>query len=231
MSTQFAFQADSVTVALPAGDNFFGSNSSFTLTTPEAADPVSDATNNVRFACNGSAGHGGFETVMFTLKTRHTFLFRPRAEGRLTAHAHFMPQGGFSLAARKPTWLFDGPGSVSLNISMQMRVRVLAANRVEVLRFLSPVGAILSRSARARSYSASSAGTLDAEVLEFIRSQSFATIVGATDTVEVQARYTVQVIANDGATLSLDFASVPAAGGDPGDGMNAPFAVINISEL
>lgn len=85
--------------------------------------------------------------------------------------------------------------------------------------------------ARATSVSVSSERTIDAELLEFMRSRSSTTIVGVTDTVEVQARYTVQAIAFDGAEFFLDFASVAAGFGDPGDGLNSPFAVINIAEL
>jgi hypothetical protein len=232
MSTQFAFRANQITALLPADDNFVGNNSSFTLTTSPAADPVSDAINNVRFACTGFAGHGGTETVLFTLLTRHTFTFQPQAEGRLlTAHTHFMPQGGFSLTARKPTWLFDGPGFVGFGIFMGMRVRVLAANGAEVFRAFRRRVRIFSRTARATaSLSPSSEGTVDAELLEFTRSRSVGIIVVPSDTVEVQARYTVQALAIDGAEFFLDFASVPAFGGNPGDGLNAPFAVINIAE-
>lgn len=232
MSTQVAFRANQVSVLLPADDNFVGDNSTFTLTTPAAAGPISDAINNVRFACTGFAGHGGTETVLFTLKTRHTFTFQPQVEGRLlTAHTHFMPQGGVSLTARKPTWWFDGPGFVTFNIFMGMRVRVLAANGDQIFRAFRRNVNIFSRTAQATSHSASSEeSTVDAELLEFTRSRSVGIIVVSSDTVEVQARYTVQAIAIDGAEFFLDFASVLAIGGDPGDGLNAPFAVINIAE-
>ena len=114
---QFAFRASQITTGMPPDDNFVGTNSSLILNTPPAADPVSDAINYVRFACTGFAGHGTFETVMFTLVTHHTFTFQPQIIGRLTtAHTHFMPQGGSSLTARRSTSFFDGPGQVTANI-------------------------------------------------------------------------------------------------------------------
>jgi hypothetical protein len=230
MSTQFTFRANQVTVLMPEDANVVeGNNSFFGLTTQAAADPVSDAVNNVRFACAGFAQDSG--AILFTLRTRHTFVFQPQAEGLLhTAHAHFLPQGGFSLIARKPTWLFGFPGSVIFQISMGMRVRVLAANGDVVFRAFRRHINIFASVVRASSVSATSEGAVDADLLDFTRSRSVGIIVVPSDTVEVQARYEVQVFAAWGAEFLLDFASVPTIGGDPGDGLNAPFAVINIAE-
>jgi hypothetical protein len=50
-----------------------------------------------------------------------------------------------------------------------------------------------------------------------------------SDTVEVQARYKLQAYAQGG-EFFVDAASVPAIGGEPGDWLNALFAVINIAE-
>jgi hypothetical protein len=231
MSTQFAFRADQVTVSMPEDANIVeGNNSFFALTTQPAADSVSDAVNNVRFACNGFAEHE-HGAVLFTLRTNHTFVFQPQAEGFLrTAHAHFMPQGGFSLVARKPTSWFGIAGSVLFQISMGMRVRVLAANGDVVFRAFRRHVNIFATFVQASSVSETSEGAVDADLLDFTRSRSVGMIVTPSDTVEVQARYKVQVMAAWGAEFLLDFASVPAIGGDPGDGLNAPFAVINIAE-
>lgn len=230
---QFAFRASQITTTRPPDDNFVGPNSTLVLNTAPTADPVSDAINNVRFACTGFAGHGTFETVMFTLRTFHTFNFQPQIEGRLTvAHTHFMPQGGTALTARAPTWWFDGPGFVTVNVFMSMRLRVIAANGLVVpgSRAFRRLVNIFSITSRATSVADSDAATVDAELLEFTRSRSSTTLVTVSDTVEVQARYTVQIIARDGADFLVDFASVGAFGGDPGDGLNSPFAVINIAE-
>ena len=231
MSTQFAFRANQVTVLMPEDANVVeGNNSFFTFNTQAAADPVSDAVNNVRFACTGFAEHE-HGAVLFTLMTRHTFVFQPQAEGLLgTAHAHFLPQGGFSLIARKPTWLFGLHGSVLFQISMGMRVRVLAANGDVVFRAFRRHINIFASFVHANSVAATSEGAVDADLLDFTRSRSVGIIVVPSDTVEVQARYKVQVFAAGGAEFLLDFASVAAIGGDPGDGLNAPFAVINIAE-
>lgn len=90
----------------------------------------------------------------------------------------------------------------------------LAANfdYPDILAFSRPA-TILSRRARARSFAVSSTGAVDTALLEFSRSLAFATIVGVSDTVEVQARYVLHVVANDGADFLIDFASVSAAGG------------------
>lgn len=231
MRTQFAFRADDITVSLPPDDNFAGDNSSFQSTTAPTDDPVSDAINNVRFACTGFAGHGLVEMVLFTLKTFHTFRFRPQVAGRLvTAHTHFLPQGAMSLTARKPTWLLDRPGFVSFKILIAMRVQVFAANGNRLFRGFRKEKNIFWRTAEARSYSASSEAVVDADLLEFTRSTSVGIQVIPAHTIEVQARYVVQAIAMDGAEFALDFASVPAASGEPGDGLNSPFAVINIED-
>ncbi len=230
MSTQFAFRAVSTTASMPAEDNFANDNSVLTVTTQPTADPTSDAINNIRFACNGFAGHGT-ELALFTLKTFHTFEFHPQAEGRLVAaHTHFLPQGGVSLTARKPTWLFDRPGFAKFNILMAMRVQVFAANGNRVFRGFRKEVTIFSRTAEARSYSASSEGAVDADLLDFSRTRSVGIRVIPSDTIEVQARFTAQALAMDGAEFVLDFASVPASRGEPGDGLNSPFAVINIAE-
>ncbi len=230
---QFAFRASQITTVQPPEDNLVGSNSTFVFTTPPTVAPISDAINNVRFACTGFAGHGTFETVMLTLLTRHTFTLQPQIEGRLiAAHAHFMPQGAAALTARRPAFIFDGPGVVTVNVFMSMRLRVIAANGLEVpgsRHFRRSVN-IFSVTARATSVAESQAETIDAQLLEFTRSRSSTTLVTVSDTVEVQARYTVQVIAVDGAEFLVDFASVTAFGGDPGDGLNSPFAVINIAD-
>jgi hypothetical protein len=227
MSTQFAFRADSITTSL---DNFASEDSSVSLISGPTVAPISDAINNVRFACAGFAGHGGFETAFFSLSTRHTFNFRPRATGRLTAHTHFMPQGGFSLVARASTWLFDRPGVVHFGVIARMRVRVLAANGTVPLSVRTPFLPLFGLSVRGGSVADAEEGIVDSELLEFSLTRSFETVVVPTDTIEVQARYTVQVFALDGAEFTLDFTSVPAAAGEPGDGLNSPFAVINISE-
>src|SRR5207253_1133004 len=124
----FAFQADTITTSLPASDNFADSNSSVIITRQPSADQISDAINNVPFACTGVAGNGGFDTALFTLTTRHTFRFQPQITGRLTAHAQYMPQGGFSLVGRAPTGWFGGPGVVSLDVFARARLRVRRAN-------------------------------------------------------------------------------------------------------
>lgn len=227
--TQFAFRAASIATSMPANDNFVGNNSNVNITTQPTAAPISDAINNVRFACTGFAGHGAFETALFTLNTAYTFNFRPRAIGRLTAHTHFMPQGGFSLVGRAPTWFFDGPGSVSFNILARMRVRVFAANGTMPLNILTPFINVFHGDALGGAVADSSEGSVDSNVLEHFISRTFETIVVLTDVVQVQARYTVQAMAVDGAEFALDFASIPPAFGQPGDGLNAPFAVINIA--
>jgi hypothetical protein len=234
MSTQFAFRADRVTATRPANYNHVASDlCSLIMTRQPRADPISDAINNIRFGCTGFApGTGaGEQAVLFTLLTRHIFTFRPQATGRLTAHTHFMPQGGFSLVGRAMTWsLFDWfAGSVGFGIKAQMRVLVRAADGTMALNVLTPSVPLLGFEAEGGQVADTNEGSVDTQLLEFSISRAFETIVVPTDTVEVHARYWLQALAWDGAEFALDFASMPAAGGEPGDGLNSPFAVINIS--
>jgi hypothetical protein len=230
MSTQIAFRADSITTSMPADDNFAGDNSSIIITRQPSVGAISDAINNVRFACTGFGGQGSTEIAVFTLNTRHTFRFRPRATGRLTAHTHFMPQGGFSLVGRAPTWFLDQPGFAFFNIFARMRVRILAANGTVPLNSITPLQSLFHFDVTGGSVAQTNEGGIGADVLEFSISRAFPTVVVLSDTVEVQARYTVQALASDGAEFSLDFASTAPSSGEPGDGLNSPFAVINISE-
>jgi hypothetical protein len=231
MSTQFDFQANEITTLLPENDNFVSGDSDLNITTQPVADPVSDAINNVRFACNGSTGDGVGDAILFTLRTFHTFVLRPSVVGVLTAaHTHFMPHGVFSLTARQPTWFFDGPGFVSFNILMTMRLRVLDPDRVEIRRSFRRNVNIFSAQAQAGAVSVSNEGAVEADLLEFTMGRSAAIQVGFFHRVEVQARYTVQVLAFGGADFAIDFASLAGFGGDPGFGLNSPFAVINIAE-
>jgi hypothetical protein len=227
MSTQFAFRADRVTASLPADADLSSDNC--TLTRRVTADPISDAINNVRFACTGLAPQGD-SSAYFYLYTHHTFTFRPQATGRLTAHTHFMPQGGFSLVGTARTWLFDTPGSASLAIFAMMRVRVRAANgTVPLLVDTAPVRLLFFK-AKGGQVADTNEGSVDTQLLEFSISRTFETVVIPSDTVLVRAIYILSASARYGAEFALDFASMPAAGGEPGDGLNSPFAVINISE-
>lgn len=230
MATLLSFRAESVTAQLPAIDNTVGTNSTLSRNPAPTAAPISDAINTVRFGCSGLAGHGGFEAVVFTLQTRHLFRFRPNAPGRLVgAHAHFTPQGAFRLTARRPTWLLDGPGFAKIIIGIRVRCRVVSANRLVVLDRISGAGEVLTRTVRADRFSRSVAGTIDAALLEHVRSLQLALPVFPSDTIEIEARYLVQLLANDGADFLLDFSSLPTVGGDAGDGLNVPLAVVHIA--
>lgn len=229
MATQLNFRADRVTFRTPAADNVVGRNSTLTQTAPTAA-PVADAINNVRFDCSGFAGHGGFETVLFTLETRHLFRFRPAAAGRLVGvHTHFVPQGAYRLTARRPTGWFDGPGFAKLILGMRMRCRVVASNREVLLDRFTPSAEVLETTVQAGNRARSAVGSIDPVILEHRRSLDLALPVFPSDTIEVEARYFLQLSANDGADFLLDFSSIPAAGGEPGDGLNVPLAVVHIA--
>jgi hypothetical protein len=141
-----------------------------------------------------------------------------------------MPQGGFSLVGRAPTWFLDQPGFARFSIFARMRVRILAANGTIPLNSITPLQNLFHFDVTGGSVARTNEGSIDTEVLEFSISRAFPTVVVLSDTVEVQARYLVQALASDGAEFFLDFASIARSSGDPGDGLNSPFAVINISE-
>jgi hypothetical protein len=78
----FGFKADSVTAAVV--DTTTEPNSTVVVTTPPTVDPISDAVNNARFACNGFAADG--TTAAIELRTRAFFTFKiPQAGSRCSA--------------------------------------------------------------------------------------------------------------------------------------------------
>ena len=80
----FAFQADDITTKVT--DTFTDANSTVVVTTPLTQDPISDAVNNVRFACNGFAPDGDFAGI--EARTRSFFTFKLPQAGRITVHGH-----------------------------------------------------------------------------------------------------------------------------------------------
>jgi hypothetical protein len=148
----------------------------------------------------------------------------------MAAHTHFMPHGNFSLTARRPTWILDGPGFASFKIFMSMRLRVFDTDDIEIRRSFRRNINIFSAEAEAGAVADFAAGDVDADLLEHTMGRSAGILVGFFHRIEVQARYTLQVIARGGASFTIDLSSLEAFGGDPGFGLNAPFVVINIAE-
>lgn len=229
MALQLRFQADTVTSSLPANDNFATSNSILTTHSGPTRDNISDTRNNVRFHVSGFASDGGFETVLFTLRTTATFTFTPQESGRLTTSAHFLPHGFFSLLAQPKEWWeiwLPAGGFARILINGRMDTRVRAANGTDVLpTTASPIRNITDRSITAINTTRTLARTIDTELFQHVIVQPFTTVVRTTDTVRVRARYTVQAIVIDRASFDLDF-SFQGVGNQNFDGVNVPLAVL-----
>ncbi len=223
MTAQVELRAFQTNIVIGPDDLLVGRNSRFAFTTRPTVDPRSNAINNVRFACTGRAGDGPMEDVVFNLTVAHKFRFRAPRNGNFSASAGFMPQGGFALTARKPSHFFDAPGTAVFRVILRLEYNVISGNTINFVD-----QSIVAESASARSYSASTVGNIESNPLEHVLTGGAGNRVEGRDTVEVRAIYQIHARANDGAGFNLDFASVPEVNGDPGDGLNAPFALIRI---
>lgn len=225
MAIQFKFRADGLTRSRPAGDNIILCPGGTTIfTTNPVADPISDASNNVRFVVTGSAPNGDFCGTLMTIRTVARFDFTPTEAGRLTASTFFTPAFLFSLTCAGEGGLFelfDRAGPVSVSLFVRMSVNVTAQNGTTVLNspgegrriFFSELTGLRAPRSRTSAFSP--------ELMEIVETRSFPTIVLTTDRVRVRARYVFQAFANDLSTFMVNAGS--SAGGL---GLNVPFAVI-----
>jgi hypothetical protein len=230
MSIQFKFRADSITFSRPADINFAGSNSSVIMTTNPVVEPISDAINNVRFACTGFAGNGLLEAASFALRTRHFFVFNPPGDGRISVTStHYMPLGTFRLVARKGEF-FDDPGTAVLRVETRMRMRIFGANGQLVTTLFSPQKSRVVVQAKATgAASVTREGVIAPELMEWIDKIEPTTPVFEGDRVQLRAQMIIGVIAENGAEFFLDFSSERTRNGIPGFGLNVPMAVLNVS--
>ncbi|MDF3048870.1 MAG: hypothetical protein K0R87_508 [Pseudonocardia sp.] len=106
MGILFGFTADDVTAQV--ADVTEGPNSTVAVTTPPTADPISDAVNNVRFACNGFAAALDFAGV--DIRARSFFRFQLPEPGRITVHGHLTYGGVSTVIGQNAGWIFDNPG-------------------------------------------------------------------------------------------------------------------------
>jgi hypothetical protein len=233
MSARFAFKANEILHSMPSDENWIlGSNSFSVFTTPLFSDPISDTVNNVRFAHRGFAGVAGLSFTNFSLRTFYNFVFQPqKAERLVAAHTHFLPQGGVWAAARKGGWFpWEDPGLAWIFLDIRMRVQVFTGEGTRIFRAFSQSARIFSLEVEGGSVSVSNEAAVESDLLEFTRSVTVGMMVAPPDTIEVQARYILGAFARGVGEYSLDFTSVPAIGGNPGDGLNCPMAVINVED-
>ncbi len=232
MSTQLALRASSILAQMPAGDdNHHGAHSTLQAGLAPIADPVADGVNNARFAVSGTADNGGFESAFFTARVRQSFSFTSTRSGSLSANAHFMAQGSFSLVGRQPTWIFDGPGSAAFSIFIQMRLGIIRSPRSTAadINLLSSVETLFSASTKGVAYHDGIAtGIVHIPILSrFLTLPAGRASVGPGDQITVEANYTVRAFANDGASFVLDFSKTTKPV-DFSDGLNSPLAAIHI---
>jgi hypothetical protein len=231
MSIQFSFRADSITFSRPADINFAGSNSSIIMTTNPVVEPISDAINNVRFACTGFAGNGVAEAASFGLRTRHFFVFNPTGDGRISVSStHYMPLGTFRLVARKGGF-FDDPGSAVLRVETRMRMRIFGPNGHQAgpSLFSAKASRVHISAEATGAASVTREGVIAPELFEWVDKIEPTTPVFEGDRVQLRAQTLIVVIAENGAEFFLDFSSERTRNGIPGFGLNVPMAVLNVS--
>jgi hypothetical protein len=228
MNNIFAFQADEILGYLNAQQQWIGNNATL-FRSPITADPISNAVNNLKFSCAGSAGDGLNGGVVFHMYTTHQFTFQPIAGHLRGAHAHFMPQGAVSLVAAGPSGWFDTPGYARFNLSTQMWVEILDGTRKYIFDAQTREESIFWLELKGGSVAASDEIVIEPTLGQFtqdLRIDDFRVI--QSDVIRVTASYVIRAMARDGAHFSLDFLTVPTFLSDLGDGLNCPMAVINV---
>lgn len=216
MGILFGFKADSITATVV--DTITESNSTVVVTTPPTADPISDAVNNVRFACNGFAADG--TTGAIDLRTRTFFTFKIPQASRITVFGHLTFSGMSTVTARGSSWIFDRPGFAICQVLGRMRVRVRGANNQIVFTRSSATRILFDRRAFGDNGSSTETDIVFAGIMEEFLTVAPPDVVLPGDTIFVRMQYSILGLANDGGEFVLDF----DAGGS---GLNVPMVVVN----
>ncbi len=117
MSTIVKWRASSVTGKIVHRKTYH--NGTILVSLPPTVDPIQDAVNNVRFsfAC---ISHDTVDFAQCTLRTFHSFRFRPQVTGRLRVNLCAAPQGGVLVVSGET----DRGDFSSLSIGATMRITV-----------------------------------------------------------------------------------------------------------
>jgi hypothetical protein len=218
MGILFGFRADSISAAVI--DSHTETDSTLVVTTPITADPVADAVNNARFACNGFAGDRISTTSFIEMRVRSTFKFQLPEASRITVHGHLTYAGVATLTGRGSSRLFDRGGFAQFQIMARMRVRVRdAAGRIVFTRSSSP-RLLFDRNVSGDGATRTRTHLVSAGLLEEFLTVAPSEAVLADDTIFVRMQYDVGAFANDGAEYVLDF-------DDAGGGLNVPMVVVD----
>jgi len=217
MGILFGFQAKDITTKVTS--NLFDGNSTTLFTTPLTIDPVTDAVNNVRFACNGFSAP--YNSCEIRFRTRSFFTFRIPQQGRITVFGHLTHFGVSSASARAPAVFWDFPSVSVVLLTAQMRVRVRGANGNIVFTRTSEERRLF-HSAPVSEYFVSPSEThiVSARIMEQFLTVAPPDIVLPEDKIFVRVQYNmVAGIINSGA-FALDFDAA-------GAGLNVPMVVVN----
>lgn len=214
MGILFGFQAHDITTAVT--DNIVDANSTIVQTTPIAADPVSDAVNNVRFACNGFAADG--DLAFISMRARSFFRFQIPQTSRITVFGHLTFGGVSTLTGRGPSWFLDRPGFARMFLTARMRVRVVGANGQTVFTRHSSERVLFDRQRRGTNHTRTRTDFVAAGLMEEFLTVTPPEAVLPEDRINVRMQYTVTAFALDGGEFICDF---------DGNGLNVPMVVVN----
>lgn len=214
MGILFGFQAHDITTAVT--DNIVDANSTIVQSTPIAADPISDAVNNVKFACNGFAADG--DLAFISMRARSFFRFQIPQTSRITVFGHLTFNGVSTVTGRGQSWLLDHPGFARVILTARMRVRVVGANGQTVLTRHSPERTLFDRSRRGTNHTRSRTDFVAAALMEEFLTVAPPEAILPDDRINVRMQYTVTAFALEGGEFIVDFAD---------DGLNVPMVVVN----
>jgi hypothetical protein len=214
MGILFGFQAHDITTVVT--DTIVDDNSTIVQTTPIVADPVSDAVNNVRFACNGFAAEG--DLAFISMRARSFFRFQIPEASRITVFGHLTFGGVSTLTGRAQTWFLDRPGFARMFLTARMRVRVVGENGQTVFTRHSPERTLFDRFRRGTNHTRTRTDFISAGLMEEFLTVTPPEAVLPEDRINVRMQYTITALSVDGGEFILDF---------DGSGLNVPMVVVN----
>ena len=215
MGILFGFTADDVTGEVT--DVNEGANSTVVVTTPPVVDPISDAVNNVRFACNGFAA--GLAGAGIDIRARSYFRFQLPEPGRITVYGHLTYGGISTVIGQSAGWIFDNPGSAKVNLLARMRVRVRGENGRIILTRNTAFRPLFEVAANGYGgVTTTQTEIAFAGILEQFLTISTPEVILPDDAIFVRVEYAMSAFAFSHGEFVADF---------DGSGLNVPMVIVN----
>jgi hypothetical protein len=214
MGILFGFTAEDVMANVI--DTTEGDDSTVVVTTPPTVGPISDAVNNVRFACHGFAA--GLDFAGIDIRARSYFIFQIPEPGRITVHGHLTYGGVSTVIGQGATWLFDNPGFAKVTLMAKMRVRVRGENGEIIFTRSTARRTLFEIAADGSGGTTTQTAAASAGLLEQFLTVATPEVVLPDDSILVRVEYLMSAFAMHGGEFVADF--------DPG-GLNVPMVVVN----